>query len=529
MSEPLDLPAAPIGEEEWHTQVNPWLIAASVVLVTFMQVLDTTIIMVALPHIAGSMAASSSESTWTLTSYLVSNGIVVPMSAWLALKFGRKRLMLISTMVFVVSSMLCGLAPNLPLLIVARIFQGAGGGVMVPAAQAILLEAFPPVKRGMAMAVFGFVVVLAPIIGPTLGGWLTDTYSWRWAFYINVPVGLLSMLLMARFLEDPPWIKNRQAGKLDGPGFAFLAVWVGALQVVLDKGQDEDWFSSAFITRLSILTLIGLAAFILRELRTAEPMVDLRVFADRNFAVATLTIALVSAVLYSSAALLPQFLQSLLGYTAQLSGWAISPRGFGVLCATPLVGYLLSFMDGRKLIMFGLFLIAVSNYMLGRLSLEIGMADLVIANVVQGFGMGFIFVPVTTLSVSTLRTQQIGNATALFNLVRNVGGSIGLSVVVTFLVRAAQRRQNLLAAHLTPYDPAYQQRLLHLQSALVPLVGAPQASKLAHGVLYGLLVQQSNVLAFVDTYRWMAIAVVVCVPGALLMRKVIAGGRRQTH
>jgi DHA2 family multidrug resistance protein len=529
MSTSLHQPAAPPGLEEWHTRVNPWLIAASVVLATFMEVLDTTIVMVALPHIAGSMAATNSEATWTLTSYLVANGIVVPMSGWLALKFGRKRLIMICTTLFAVSSMICGIAPNLGVLVIARIFQGLGGGAMVPVAQAVLLEAFPPAKRGMAMAMFGLVVVVAPIIGPTFGGWLTDNYSWRWAFYVNIPIAMLALFLMGRYLEDPPWIAHGKAGKLDGIGFAFLVLWVGALQVVLDKGQDEDWFSSKFITRLTLITIIGLIAFVVRELRAAEPMADLRVFANRNFWVGTSTIALVSGVMYSSSTMLPQFLQSVMGYTAELSGLTITPRGIGAVCAMPLVGYLLSFLDGRKMIVFGLCLLALSNHLLGNLSLEIAMESFVFANIVQGFGMGFIFVPLMTLAVGTLRNEQMGNATGLFNLVRNVGGSIGISATTTYLVRSAQRHQNLLAAHLTPYDPAYQQRVAGLQAAFTQVSGAAQARQLAHAGIYGILLQQSSVLAFVDTYRWMAVAVVACIPGALLMRKVIGRGGMAMH
>jgi DHA2 family multidrug resistance protein len=292
--------------------------------------------------------------------------------------------------------------------------------------------------------------------------------------------------------------------------------------VVLDKGQDEDWFSSKLITRLTVITVAGLIAFVVRELRTPEPFVDLRVFADRNFWTGTVTTAVVAGVMYSSSTLLPQFLQNLLGYTAELSGWAITPRGFGALVGLPLVGYLVAYLDGRKMIIFGLGLLALTNHMLSNLSMEIAMESIVTANILQGFAMGFIFVPLMTLAVGTLRNEQMGNATGLFNLVRNVGGSIGISVAVTHLVRSAQRHQNLMVAHLTPYDPVYQQRLVGLQAAFTPISGAPQAHQMAHGAIYGILLQQSNVLAFVDTYRWLAVAVVLCVPGALLMKKVIA-------
>jgi len=503
---------------EWRPRVSPWLIAASVVLATFMQVLDTTVVMVALPHIAGSMAATSSEATWTLTSYLVANGVVVPMSGWLALRFGRKRLVMLCAALFTFSSMLCGLAPNLTLLVLARIFQGAGSGAMVPAAQAVLLESFPVAQRGMAMAVFGLVIVLAPIIGPTLGGWLTDNYSWRWAFYINLPVGLLALFLMARYLEDPPWIRRERAGRLDGKGLALLILWVGALQVMLDKGQDADWFASRFISVLAVLAAIGMIAFVVRELRTAEPMVDLRVFADRNFGMGTLAVAVLSWVMLSAAAMLPQFLQMLLGYTAELSGWASSPRGLGVLLATPLAGYLVSRSDPRKLALFGFCLMAISNYLFGRVNLEIAMSNIVFANVVQGFGMGFIFSPLTTLAVATLRNEQMGNASSLFNLVRNVAGGIGISATTTYLVRSAQRHQVFLVSHLTPYDLAYQQRMAWMRSALA----VPQADQRAYAALYGIVLQQAHLAAYVDAYRWLAVAALVAVPALLMMRRVLA-------
>jgi len=508
------------ASEQWHPRVSPWLVAASVVLATFMQVLDTTVVMVALPHIAGGMAATNTEATWTLTSYLVANGIVIPMSGWLALRFTRKRLIMACTALFTFSSMLCGAAPNLTVLILARIFQGAGSGAMVPAAQAVLLESFPLAERGMAMAVFGLVIVLAPIIGPTLGGWLTDSYSWRWAFYINLPVGLLALLLMARYLEDPPWIRRDRAGRLDGPGLALLIVWVGALQIVLDKGQDADWFSSRFITALAVIAAVGLAAFILREWRAARPMVELRVFADRNFGMGTLSIAVLSWVMLSAGAMLPQFLQSLLGYTAELSGWASSPRGLGVLLATPLAGHLVWRVDPRKLTIFGFCLMAVSNYMFGRLNLEIAMSNIVLANVVQGFGMGFIFAPLTTLAMATLRNEQMGNASSLFNLVRNLAGGIGISATTTYLVRSAQRHQVFLVSHLTAYDPALQQRLARLRAALSPLIGSPRADSGAYAALYGMVLQQAHLAAYVDAYRWLAAAALLSVPALLLMKRV---------
>ncbi len=514
------------GTAEWRPRHNPWLVAVAIVLPTFMEVLDTTVVTVALPYIAGSMAATNSEATWTLTSYLVANGVVVPISAWLALRFGRKRLLMFCTALFVASSMACGLALSLGMLVVARVFQGVGGGAMVPLAQAVLLESFPPEKRGLSMAVFGLVVVLAPVIGPIFGGWLTDNYSWRWAFYINLPTGLLALFLMARYLEDPPWIREGEAGPLDRLGLALLILWIGALQIMLDKGQDEDWFSSRFITTLAVITVIGLVAFLARELRTGHPVVDLRVFGDRNFAVSAGTIFVISGGMYAAMTLLPQFLQTLLAYNAEHSGWAIAPRGVGAFFGLPLAGWLLSKTDGRKLIVFGIGAFALATYQLGNLTLETATASLAAANLLHGFATGFIFVPLAALAVARLRNEQMGNATAIFNLVRNVGGSIGISVWTAYLVRSAQRNQAWLVGHLTPYDPAYQRYGAGLQAALGRLVGAPQAWQAAHAALYGILLQQSTLLAFVQTHRWVAVMILACLPAPFLMRKALA--RRST-
>ncbi|MGB9604990.1 MAG: DHA2 family efflux MFS transporter permease subunit, partial [Bryobacteraceae bacterium] len=397
-------------------------------------------------------------------------------------------------------------------------------GAMVPAAQAVLLESFPLAQRGMAMAVFGLVVVLAPIIGPTLGGWLTDAYSWRWAFYINVPVGLLAMWLMARYLEDPPWIRRERAGRMDGCGLAFLVLWIGALQVVLDKGQDADWFSSRWITGLTVVAVTGAVAFIVRELCATQPMVDLRVFADRNFGAGTAVIAVLSSVMLASGAMLPQFLQMLMGYTAELSGWASSPRGLGVLLATPLAGSLVSRVDARKLAGFGFCLMALSNYLFGNISLEIAMGNIVLANVIQGFGMGFIFSPLTTLAMATVPNERMGNASGLFNLVRNVAGSIGISATTTYIVRSAQRHQVFLVAHLTPYDIAYQQRLARMKAVLASLVGGPQAESKAYGALYFTVLRQAQLCAYVDTWRWLAVGALVALPLLAVMRRVLGKG-----
>jgi DHA2 family multidrug resistance protein len=504
---------------EWRPRANPWVIGGSVSLATFMQVLDTTIVSVAMPHMAGSLSATPEEATWVLTSYLVANAIVLPASGWLALRFGRKRLMITCTTLFTVASFLCGMAPNMALLILARILQGASGGALQPLTQAILLESFPPAKRGMAMAMFGVVIVVAPVIGPTLGGWLTDSYSWRWVFNINIPVGALAVFLMARNVEDPPYIANAKPGRMDAAGLAFLIFWLGALQIVLDKGQQEDWFSSAWISWLAVISAGSMLAFLFRELRTQAPVVDLRVFRDPNYSVGTLLTGLVGAGMFSLVTMVPLFLQTLMGYSAQSSGLATTPRGLGSLIGMPLVGFLIGVVDSRWLVIVGTSLFGISSYMLGNLNLEIAMGNIVFVNVIQGFGIAFTLVPLMTMTMARLRNEQMGNAAGLYNLVRNLGGGMGISLVMTFVARRAQARQAWMVAHLTPYDLAYQQRLAATEAALTPLTGAPQAQQQAYAAMQGILIRQATLAAFLDVFRWIALAIALCGPIALLMKK----------
>jgi len=506
---------------EWRPRANPWAIGASVSLATFMQVLDTTIVSVAMPHMAGSLSATPEEATWVLTSYLVANAIVLPASGWLALRFGRKRLMLFSTTLFTVASFFCGIAPSMTLLILARVVQGASGGALQPLTQAILLESFPPAKRGMAMAMFGVVIVAAPVIGPTLGGWLTDSYSWRWVFNINIPVGILAVLLINRFVEDPPYITNARPGKIDSAGLAFLILWLGTLQVVLDKGQQEDWFSTAWITWFAVISVCSMLAFLLRERRAAEPIVNLSVFRDRNYTVGTLLTGLTGACMFSLITMVPLFLQIVLGYSAQMSGLATTPRGVGSLVAMPLVGALIGVMDSRWLVLAGTSLFAISSYMFGGLNLDIAMGNIVFVNVLQGFGIAFTLVPLMTMTMARLRNEQMGNATGLYNLVRNLGGGIGISLATTFLARGAQAHQAMMVSHLTPYDFAYQQRLAAIQAGLAPLTGAPQAQQQAYAAMQGVLLQQATLAAFLSNFRWIALGIAVCGPLVLLMRKAV--------
>jgi DHA2 family multidrug resistance protein len=478
---------------------------------------------------AGGLGATNEEATWVLTSYLVANAIVLPATGWLALRFGRKRFLLICTGLFTLGSFLCGIAPTMHVLIAARILQGFGGGALMPISQAILLESFPREKQGMAMATFGLGVVVAPVLGPFVGGWLTDNYSWRWVFNINIPIGVLALYLLARYVEDPPYIKNARPGAIDAIGFGLLTVWLATLQIVLDKGQEADWFASAWIAWFSIVSVGALGALIVRELRTPEPIVDLRVFRDRNFWVGTAVTAVISAAMYSALTMLPLFLQTLLGYASQDAGLATAPRGLGAMIAMPIAGILMSYVDGRWLISLGVACTAASTWMFGSLTLDVSMASIVWPNVLQGLGLALVLVPLMTISVGRLSKDKIGNASGIFNLMRNLGGSIGISVSTTFLARMAQTHQANLATHMTPYDPVFQARLAALTAGLSRYSAGPQAHMRAYGLLQGILLQQAGLNAYVDMFRWTALIIALCLPGVWLLKKVATKGSAVVH
>lgn len=495
---------------EWRPAVNPWLIALAVMLATFMEVLDTSIASVALPYIAGSLGASNSEATWVLTSYLVSNAIVLPSSAWFAGYFGRKRFLTACIIIFTASSFMCGIATNLGLLIIARVLQGAGGGALQPLAQAILLESFPPAKRGIAMSVYGVGVICAPIIGPTLGGWLTYNYSWRWAFYINLPVGILAVFLISLFVEDPPYLRSRKRGRFDAVGFGFLALWLATIQVILDKGQEVDWFAAQWLRWLAGISLVSMICFIFRELRAPFPIVNLHIFKNRNFAVGCMLFLLFGGVLYALTTMQPLFLQSLLSYTALDAGLTVSPRGLGVLVALGLVGVLVQKADSRVLVAFGFVTLALACFQFSRLTLQVAMSNIVPPNLIAGFGMGFIFVPLTGLTLGTLRNEQIGNGTGIQNLMRNIGGSIGISFVTTMLVRYAQAHQVFLVSRVSPLDPAYQQRLGMIQRLFESHFSPADAFERAQSFIYNnLVLPQADYWAYMQLFYifiWVAAA-----------------------
>ncbi len=505
---------------EWRPSINPWIIACAVMLATFMEVLDTTIVAVALPHVAGSLSASTDEATWTLTSYLVSNAIILPASGWLARRFGRKRFLLACIVLFTCSSLACGLATSLGMLILARVVQGVGGGALQPLSQAILLESFPPEKRGMAMAAFALGVVVAPILGPTLGGWLTDNYTWRWAFYINIPVGVMAVVMINAFVEDPPYIREARPGRIDAMGFGLMAVALATLQIILDRGQQDDWFAADWVRWFAAASVLSLMAFLVRELTVGEPVVNLRVLRDRNFAVGIVLITMVGVALYSAITLLPLFLQTLMGYSALQSGLAVSPRGAGALMTMPVVGYLSDKVDFRKLIATGFIVVAASLWWLGAINLEIAMSNIVWPSVFTGVGLSMIFVPLSAVAMGTLPQAEMGNASGIFNLMRNVGGSVGISAVTTMLIRDAQVHQATMVAHLTPGDIAFGLRSQALLSYLAGHFDQADAARRAQAVMYGELQRQATLWAFVNNFRLLALICLVCAGSVVLFKKV---------
>jgi len=509
-----------LHHQDWHPRHSPWLVAVGVMLATFMQVLDTSIANIALPHIAGSLSATTDQATWVLTSYLVANAIILPMTGWLGNHFGRKRVFISCIGMFILASVLCGMAVNLPMLILARILQGAGGGAMVPIAQAILLESFPPQKRGIAMATFAQAVVVAPIIGPTLGGWITDNYSWRWIFYINLPVGLLAMFLAEWLVEDPPYIKRNLKAAIDFTGFGLLAVWLATLQIVLDKGQEADWLGAVWIRWFIAISAAAMIAFIVWEFRVKDPLVNLRILRNRNFATGLMLMTVIGIILYGTTAELPLFLQTLMGYPALQSGYTMSPRGVAAFVTTFFVGRLVGRIPLRWLLCFGFSMLSLSSYLLSNINLQVSMASVILPTVLNGVAISFIFVPLTTATMSQLRQQEIGSGTGLYNLMLNIGGSIGIALVTTLVARGAQVHQALMVGHMTPGDPVFAQRL-HAAQAMLARHGDPVTAKgQAYALFYNVLNQQAHLWAFVDTFRVFGLMVLCCLPLILLFKRV---------
>lgn len=514
-------PSTPPLASQAVPSANPWVVAISVMLATFMEVLDTAIASVALPYIAGSLAASNSEATWVLTSYLIANAVVLPASNWFALRFGRKRFLLFCVITFTIASFFCGAAPSLSFLLLARVLQGAGGGALQPISQAILLESFPPRKRGAAMAFFGFGVVVAPVLGPTLGGWLTDTYSWRYAFYINIPIGALALFMISRFVEDPPYIKNAKLGPFDNLGFGLLCLWTGCLQIILDKGQEDDWFGAGWIRWTTLVLAVSLLWFIVHSWRAKHPLVDLHVILrNRNFGVCCLLIFVLGFLLYIQITIVPLFYQEVLGYTALTAGIIVAPRGMGSMIGLPMIGFLSQRVDNRWLLSIGYAVFGVCSLLFSFVNLSISPTTLLLPIIVTGVGLSCLFVPIGNMGTATLSNEEMGNATGIFNLLRNIGGSVGISVAQTELVRRTEFHQTRIAASVPQAGYWFQQHVQSLETYFSHQIGQASAKEGALYVLYLQIQKQALLWAFIDIFRWSALCAFVAGLLTWLFRRI---------
>ena len=529
-----------MAEKTARVAHNPWAIALTVTLATIMEVLDTSIANVAVPHIAGSLGASQDQATWVITCYLVSNAVILPVGAYFGTLFGRKRFYMSCVAMFGISSILCGLAPSLPWLLFFRVLQGIGGGGLAPSEQSILADTFPPEKRGQAFAVYGLAVVTAPVIGPTLGGWITDNYDWRWIFFINVPVALLSLFLTQRLVEDPPHIKEEVAKaksggfNLDFIGFSFIALAFGCLEVVLDKGQQDDWLNSTFISTFITLSVIGFAGMITWELYLARkgerPIIDLRLFAKKSFSIAFCMMLALGFVLYAANLLLPQILQSLMGYTAGLAGMATSSGGLATIMTMPLVGVLIAKVDPRKLVCIGFLLTAFGLFYLANIDLQVSFGWVAKARFLQALGLGFLFIPINTLAYVGTSRENSNDVSGLTNLGRNVGGSFGTSFVTTFLARRGQVHQSYLARHVSNGNTAWVTRFSSMTNqASSTLAATADAQHHSLAQFQQTLLGQAQLLAYIDIIHFIAYGCLFMAPFAFLMTRPPKGTAAAAH
>jgi MFS transporter, DHA2 family, multidrug resistance protein len=500
-------------------QINKWLITITVMLPTIMEIVDTSVANVALPHMQGSLNAGTDEVTWVLTSYLVANAVVLPMTGWLARMFGRKRFLITCITLFTLSSLLCGAAPNLATLIFFRILQGAAGGALIPTSQAILMETFPPREQGMAMAIFGVGAMFGPIVGPALGGWITDNLNWRWIFYINFPIGIIAVAMATYFIFDPPYLKRHKMS-VDYWGLGLLTVGLGALQVVLDKGQQEDWFNSSFIVVFALISVLSLLLLVYVELKHEHPIVNLRLFKNVSFSAGNFIMFTVGFCLYSSIMLIPLFLQTLMGYDATLAGMVLAPGGIATLVTMPFVGAFIQRGDGRKVVFVGLLIGAFSMFLMQRFSLEASYWDFVWPRVILGVGLAMIFVPLTTVTLSTISREEMGNATGIFNLLRNLGGSVGIAIAATMISRFSQFYQNSLVGHVTPYSIQTQAKLHALkQAAIYRGLDPVSADRFSLAAIGGMVRRQAGMLAYNRIFWVVGLAFLVIIPLLLLLKK----------
>ena len=507
-------------KEEWKPKYNPWLVTVPIVLAAFMFVLDETIANVALLHMAGSFSASKEEALWILTSYLIASGIIIPAVDWFCKLMGRKAFFIFSILLFVCSSFLCGISNSLGMMIFARILQGLGGGSLLPLAQAILLENFEIKDRGKAMALLGMVIVIAPIIGPVLGGWITDNFHWSWIFYINIPIGFFTIFLANYLVEDPPYARKQKNVRIDTLGFFFLTLWLVTLQIILDKGNNADWFNAIWVRRTAIVCVLSAILFFVSQIKRKDSLVDLSVFKDKNFSVGTLVQIIVYFVLLASMAILPQFLQTLMGYNAYLSGLTMMPRGAGSFLSVILSGLLSNKVDNRLLVCLGLIFIGIAGFQLSNINLEISMSSIAIPNFILGLGMGFSLVPSIALSAVTLSNAQMTNASGLQSLLRNIGGAIGTSISGTMIARCAQAHQYSMVGNLDALNPVYQERVIAMTQSISQYTHPVIAGHMAQSVLYKQLIQQSTLLGFVDTFRMFSIVAMIIIPTLFLLKNI---------
>ncbi len=508
-----------IIDEEKYLPENPWLCNIPVLIAVIVFVLDGTIANVALPHMAGSFSATRDESMWILTSYLIASGIVIPSVDFFSKFFGRKNFYVISILLFTVASLLCGMAQNLGQMVFFRILQGAGGGGIVPLSQAIMMESFPKNRRGTAMAIFGMGVIIAPIIGPVLGGWITDNWTWPWIFFINVPLGCIAAVIASKLLYNPPYSHRQKGVKLDGLGFFLLIIWLCSLQVFFDKGNNADWFNASWIRWIFTVSMLAMVCFFISQWKRKNTLLDLSVFKDKNFIIGTFIQVVMQAVLYASIAILPQFLQSLMGYTAFLSGRSMMPRGLGSFTATIICAFIADKVDKRILVALGLCFLGGAGLFFGFLNLQIANINIMIPNYFMGFGLGLSMVPIINLSLDTISNQQMTNASGIQNLLKNIGGAIGTSLVATMLTRFAQVHQFMMVGKLNDLNPVYVERMQAAAGVLSQYTSHSVAAHMAQYSLYAQLVKQSTLWAFMDAFRIFGLMCLIIIPLLLLLDK----------
>ncbi len=497
-----------------HKTQSRGLIAFTVMLPTLIEIIDTSIVNVSLDHIRGSLSAGYDEATWTITAYLVSNAIVIPMAGWLAKLIGRKNYQIASIALFTFSSFMCGSSWSLSSLVFFRVLQGIGGGGLVPISQSILLESFPREKHGQAMAIFGLGAMVGPIVGPLLGGWITDTLSWRWIFYINIPIGIIAIIMNILVINDPPYMK-RQKMKIDYWGLLFLSVGLGALQFMLDKGESEDWFESRLILTVGVISAVSLVLLVINEYYSEHPIVNLKLFRDRTFTSGATVMFFVFLNLFGSIVLLPIYLQMMMGYTSFYAGLVLGPGGIATLFAMPIVGKFIGRVNPKRFLILGICVCALSTYMMSRFNLTTDFWTFVWPRVLLGFGMGMTFIPLTTLTLSHIPKERMTEATSVYNLLRNLGGSVGIAFTTTILSRRSQLHQTRLVEHLSPFDPSYSIYRDKIASFL-GTKGLPAAG--ADGMMYRELIRQSTTLAFTDAFLIICILILSVLPLVLIMQ-----------